>query len=151
MARAGVFYGVYPGEAEFACDIRTMPGMTRESVVDDLEAFLRDATADDPALDAELEFEIWVPATEIDSQHDLVRTLREASRIVLGDERPVGIFPGATDAPFFQLTAGIPTVPAFGPGFLPRAHAPNESAPIAGILQAAELYALAARRFVEAS
>jgi acetylornithine deacetylase len=149
MARAGVFYGVYPGEAEFACDIRTLPGMTRESVVEDLEAFLRDAAADDPALDAELDFEIWVPATEIDGQHDLVKALREASGIVLGDERPVGVFPGATDAPFFQLTAGIPTVPAFGPGFLPRAHAPNESAPIAGILQAAELYALAARRYVE--
>jgi acetylornithine deacetylase len=151
MARAGVFYGVYPGEAEFACDIRTLPGMTRESLVEDLEAFLRDAAADDPALDAELDFEIWVPATEIDGQHDVVIALREASGIVLGDERPVGVFPGATDAPFFQLTAGIPTVAAFGPGFLPRAHAPNESAPIAGILQAAELYALAARRFVEAS
>jgi acetylornithine deacetylase/succinyl-diaminopimelate desuccinylase-like protein len=69
---------------------------------------------------------------------------------VLGEERPVGVFPGATDAPFFQLTAGIPTVAAFGPGFLPRAHAPNESAPIEGILQAAELYALAASRYVEA-
>ena len=90
-----------------------------------------------------------MPATEIDPAHRLVSALREASRIVLGDERPVGVFPGATDAPFFQLTAGIPTVAAFGPGFLPRAHAPNESAPVAGILQAAELYALAARRYAE--
>jgi acetylornithine deacetylase len=151
MARAGVFYGVYPGEAEFACDIRTLPGMSREQVEEDLERFLGAAAADDPELDAELDFEIWVPATEIDPDHGLVTALREASGIVLGDERPVGVFPGATDAPFFQLTAGIPTVAAFGPGFLPRAHAPNESAPIAGILQAAELYALAARRFVEAS
>jgi acetylornithine deacetylase len=151
MARAGVFYGVYPGEAEFACDIRTLPGMTREQVEEDLERFLHDAAADDPELDAELDFEIWVPATEIDGRHGLVTALREASRLVLGDERPVGVFPGATDAPYFQLTAGIPTVAAFGPGFLPRAHAPNETAPVAGILQAAELYALAAHRFVEAS
>ena len=149
MARAGVFYGVYPGEAEFACDIRTVPGMTREQLEEDLQSFLRSAAADDPQLDAELDFEIWVPATEIDPAHRLVSALREASRIVLGDERPVGVFPGATDAPFFQLTAGIPTVAAFGPGFLPRAHAPNESAPVAGILQAAELYALAARRYAE--
>jgi acetylornithine deacetylase len=150
-ARAGVFYGVYPGEAEFACDVRTLPGMTRESVVEDIEGLLRDAAADDPELDAELDFELWHPATEIDPTHRLVSALREASGIVLGDERPVGVFPGATDAPHFQLTAGIPTVAAFGPGFLPRAHAPNESAPVAGILQAAELYALAARRFVEAA
>jgi acetylornithine deacetylase len=149
-ARAGVFYGVYPGEAEFACDIRTLPGMAREELIEDVEALLRDAAAEDPELDAELEFELWHPATEIDPAHPLVAALREASGVVLGEERPVGVFPGATDAPHFELTAGIPTVAAFGPGFLPRAHAPNESAPVAGILQAAELYALAARRFVDA-
>ncbi len=150
-ARAGVFYGVYPGEAEFGCDVRTLPGMTRDEFVEDLEAFLREAAADDPALDAELDVELWVPASEIDPAHDLVTAVREASLIVLGDERPLGVFPGATDAPFFQLTAGIPTLAAFGPGFLPRAHTPNESAPVAGIVQAAELYALAARRYVEAA
>ena len=151
MARAGVFYGVYPGDAEFACDIRTLPGMSREHVEEDIRQFLRDAAAEDPELDAELDFEIWVPATEVDGGHALVTALREGSGVVLGDERPTGVFPGATDAPFFQLTAGIPTVAAFGPGFLPRAHAPNESAPVEGILQAAELYAVAASRFVENS
>jgi acetylornithine deacetylase len=148
-ARAGVFYGVTPGEAEFACDIRTVPGMTRESVEEDLLAFLRTAAADDPLLDAELDFEIWVPATEIDPGHPLVGALREASQAVLGERRPVGVFPGATDASHLQLGAGIPTVAAFGPGFLPRAHAPNESAPVEGILQAAEIYALAARRYLD--
>ncbi len=149
MARAGVFYGVYPGEAEFACDIRTVPGMTRSELVEDIEAFLHDAAADDPDLAAELDFEIWVPATEIDVGHPLVLALQDASGLVLGDRRPVGVFPGASDAPHFQLTAGIPTVAAFGPGWLPRAHAPNESASIEGIIQAAEIYALAALRYVE--
>ena len=148
-ARAGVFYGVYPGEAEFACDIRTVPGMTRETLVEDIEAFLRSAAVDDPDLDAELDFEIWVPANEIDPGHPLVSALQEVSGLVLGEERPVGVFPGATDASHFQLTAGIPTVAAFGPGWLPRAHAPNESTSIDGIVQAAEIYALAARRFLE--
>jgi acetylornithine deacetylase/succinyl-diaminopimelate desuccinylase-like protein len=149
-AGAGIYYGVYPGEAEFACDIRTVPGMTRDELVEDVESFLRDAAADDPDLDAELDFEVWVPATEIDAAHPLVSALQEASAVVLGEARPVGVFPGATDAPHLQLTAGIPTVAAFGPGFLPRAHAPNETASVEGILQAAELYALAARRFAGA-
>jgi acetylornithine deacetylase len=148
-ASAGVFYGVHPGSAEFACDVRTVPGMTRAALEEDVERFLRDAAADDPDLDAELDFELFVPAAEIDAAHPLVSALRDAGRVVLGEERPLGVFPGATDAAWLQLTAGIPTVAAFGPGFLPRAHAPNESAPIAGILQAAELYALAARRFLE--
>jgi acetylornithine deacetylase len=148
MASAGVFYGVHPGSAEFACDVRTVPGMTRELLEEDVERFLRDAAADDPELDAALEFELFVPVTEIDVAHPLVAALRDASRVVLREERPAGVFPGATDAAYFQLIAGIPTVPAFGPGFLPRAHAPNESAPVAGILEAAEVYALAARRFL---
>jgi acetylornithine deacetylase len=148
-AKAGVFYGVYPGEAEFACDLRTVPGMTREELEEDLRAFLADAAADDPALDAELDFELWVPATEIEPAHPLVTALQEASGAVLGEQRPVGVFPGATDAAHLQLTAGIPTVGAFGPGFLPRAHAPNESAPVEGIVQAAEIYALAAQRYLE--
>ena len=150
-AKAGVFYGVYPGDAEFACDIRTVPGMTRATLEDDLESFLRSAHADDPELDAELDFELWVPASAIEAGHPVVTALREASAIVLGDERPVGVFPGATDAAHLQLTAGIPTVAAFGPGFLPRAHGPNESASVEGIVQAADLYALAARRFLEAA
>jgi acetylornithine deacetylase len=150
-AKAGVFYGVYPGEAEFACDLRTVPGMTREEVEEDLRAFLRDAADDDPALEAELELELFVPATEIDSRHALVAALQEASGEVLGERRPPGVFPGATDASHLQLTAGIPTVAAFGPGFLPRAHAPNESAPVEGIVQAAEIYALAAQRYLEAA
>ncbi len=148
-AKAGVFYGVYPGEAEFACDLRTVPGMTREEVEEDIRAFLRDAAADDPALDAELDLELWVPATEIEPGHPLVTALQAASGAVLGEERPVGVFPGATDASHLQLTAGIPTVGAFGPGFLPRAHAPNESAPVEGIVQAADIYALAAQRYLE--
>jgi acetylornithine deacetylase len=148
-AQAGVYYGVYPGRAEFACDIRTVPGMTRDTIEEDLEGFLRSAMEDDPELDAELDFEIWVPSTEIDSGHPLVSALREASAEVLGAECPLGVFPGATDASHLQLTAGIPTVAAFGPGFLPRAHSPNETASVAGIVQAAEIYAIAARHYLD--
>ena len=135
---------------KFACDIRTVPGMTRETLEEDLRSFLSAAAAEDPELDAELDFEIWVPATEIDPNHPVVTALHNASAVVLGDASPIGVFPGATDVPHLQLTAGIPTVAAFGPGFLPRAHSPNESASVAGVIQAAEIYALAARRFLDA-
>jgi acetylornithine deacetylase len=148
MASAGVYYGVYPGEAEFACDIRTVPGMTRESVEADLLAFLDAARADDPELDAELLFEVWVPSTEIAPDEPVVRALREAAARVLDAEPPLAAFPGATDAPHLQLTAGIPTVAAFGPGYLTRAHAPNESLPAGSVGQAASIYALAAAIFL---
>jgi acetylornithine deacetylase len=148
-AKAGIYYGVYPGEAEFACDIRTLPGMTREQVEADLRGFLARAMAEEPELDAELLFEVWHPATEISAEEPIVKALQSAAADVLGEQPELAAFPGATDATHFQLTAGIPTVAAFGPGFLSRAHSPNESLPAKSILEAAKLYALAARRYLD--
>ncbi len=144
MAKAGVYYGVYPGSAEFACDIRTLPGMTRSQMEEDLQEFLTRAMEDEPELKAELIFEAWVPATEISPDESIVQSLLTAARTVLGHTPRLEAFPGATDAAQFQLTARIPTVAAFGPGLLPLAHSPNESLAVESVLQAAKIYALGA-------
>ena len=148
MAEAGVFYGVYPGNAEFACDVRTLPGMTEEMMKADIGRFLADAMADDPELRAELRWHLMVPAVEIDADHPVVAALVEAAAEVLGSEPTLDAFPGATDAPYFQLTAGIPTVAAFGPGMLPRAHSPNEYMDADGAALSSKIYALAALRYL---
>ena len=148
MVSGGVFYGVYPGRGEFACDIRTLPGMTEEVLTADIERFLADARAADPELDAELTVEGMVPATEISPEEPVVGALLSAARDVLGETPRLDAFPGATDAPHFQLGAGIPCVAAFGPGMLPRAHSPNEYMAASGPALAAKIYALAAHRFI---
>jgi acetylornithine deacetylase/succinyl-diaminopimelate desuccinylase-like protein len=148
MAKAGVYYGVYPGSAEFACDIRTLPGMNRDQMEQDLQEFLKRAMEAEPELRAELVFETWVPATEISPEEPVVRSLQSAAHTVLGHTPRLEAFPGATDAAPFQLVAGIPTVAAFGPGLLPYAHSPNESLAVASVLQAAKIYALAAWRYL---
>ena len=148
MVEGGVFYGVYPGNAEFACDVRTLPGMTEEMMKADIGRFLADAMADDPELRAELRWHLMVPAVEIDADHPVVAALVEAAIEVLGSEPTLDAFPGATDAPYFQLTAGIPTVAAFGPGMLPRAHSPNEYMDADGAALSASIYALAALRYL---
>ena len=148
MAEAGVFYGVYPGNAEFACDIRTLPGMSERRLIDDINRFLTAAMADNPDLRAELVWELMVPATEISPDEPIVGILQAAAGEVLGREPRLDAFPGATDAPHFQLTAGIPCVAAFGPGLLPRAHSPNEYMAAEGVAQAARIYALASIRYL---
>lgn len=149
MASAGVFYGVYPGRAEFACDLRTIPGMDEQTLKEDIQRFLDDAMADEPDLDAKLIWEMMVPATEISPEEPVVGALRRAAAEVLGFEPALDAFPGATDAPHFQLTAGIPCVAAFGPGMLPRAHGPNEHLAVDGAYQSARIYALAAITYLE--
>jgi len=148
MAQAGVTYGVYPGRAEIASDIRTIPGMTEEQVKADIERFLDDAMAADPELDARLDWNLMVEATEIDGSHPIVGALCAASEIVLGHTPRLDAFPGATDAAFIQRSAGIPCIASFGPGLLPRAHSPNESMRAQGAAEAAMVYALAALRYL---
>ena len=144
-------YGVYPGEAEFGCDIRVLPGMTEEQVVADIQSFLDRAAKDEPELDAELTVDGWFPATEISPEEPIAQAVRSAAEHVLGEAPVFSAFPGATDASHLQGTARIPTVAAFGPGYLPRAHCPNESLAAESVLTAAQVYALAGWRYLTES
>lgn len=148
MASAGVTYGVFPGRAEFASDIRTLPGMTEEQIQLDIQRFLNDAMAQDPELRATLEWNRMMGATEIDSNNDVIQVLQSTSEMVLGRAPMLDAFPGATDAAYIQTAAGVPCVASFGPGFLPRAHSPNESMHKDGPAQAAMIYALSALRYL---
>ncbi|MFN8187659.1 MAG: M20 family metallopeptidase [Gaiellales bacterium] len=145
----GVFFGIYPGEAEFGVDVRTVPGMTLERLRSDLGAFLDRLRADRPDLDARVEWVPdleWFPPSWIDPDHSVVRAARTAATEVLGRDVPVGIMPAFTDGTHWSL-AGIPTVPAFGPGRLPLAHRPNEWLSVQELHEAARIYALSALRF----
>ncbi|MDE0708896.1 MAG: M20/M25/M40 family metallo-hydrolase [bacterium] len=151
MVEGGVFYGVYPGNAQFSSDIRLVPGMTCQSITADLEGFLDQAKAENPRLDATLKMVGCSEATEIPFDHPVVTALQHASHQVLGERVEPAVFPGATDALSFHGIAGIPSVAAFGPGLLPRAHAPNERLSMYGVNQAARIYALAALRYLASS
>ena len=152
MLSGGVFFGVYPGYAEFACDLRTLPGMTQEGVRQDIERFLDRLRQQDAELKVELEFEPlplgWIEPSEIAADHPLVASMHEAAEQVLGYRPPLGAIPGTTDAPKFQAGLGIPTIPAFGPGRLPLAHSPNEHISVDSPLQAAQIYALCALNYL---
>ena len=155
VLEGGVFYGVYPGTAEFGTDIRTLPGMTREQIAEDIEAFLDRLRRDDPELEVEYEFEPlplgWIETVEVPPEHPLVRAALRASEAVLGQAPTLSMFPAWTDARFFSSVAGIPTIPAFGPGELPLAHAPNEYIEVESLPQAAAIYALTAAGYLAAA
>jgi acetylornithine deacetylase len=150
LVQGGVGYGVYPGQAEFLCDVRALPGMTAGEIEADVRAFIAEVEAEDADLRTQFEMLNWTPPSEIEGTHAAVRALQEAAATVLGASPPLGIFPGGTDAPYFSDIAGIPTVPSFGPGLLPYAHAPNEAISTASIVQASRIYARAAVRFLNA-
>jgi acetylornithine deacetylase/succinyl-diaminopimelate desuccinylase-like protein len=146
----GVFYGVYPGHAEFGADVRTVPGMTLAGLQSDVAAFLDELRRQDPELDVSVEpvSELeWMPASSIDPAHPLVAAAQGAARDVLGRDVPVGTMPAFTDGSHWQQ-AGSACIPAFGPGTLLVAHRPNESVAVNEIVEAARIYALTAMRYL---
>lgn len=148
-AKSGVTYGVFPGRAEFACDVRTVPGMTEDQIKRDILRFLDDAMKSDLELRAELEWNLMVGATEIDANDPVVDCLQNITAQIIGQVPKLDAFPGATDAAYIQTIAGVPCIASFGPGFLPRAHSPNESMHVNGAAESAMIYALSALRYLE--
>jgi len=148
----GVFYGIFPGHAEFGVDVRTIPGMTLAGLQADVAAFLEELRKQDPELDVTMEplpeLE-WLPASSIDPAHPLVVAAQGAGRDVLGRDVPVATMPAFTDGSYWKA-AGSACIPAFGPGTLLVAHRPNESVAVGEIVDAARIYALTALRYLEA-
>ncbi len=140
----GVGFGVVPGSAFFAVDVRLLPGMEQRVFEEELQAFLDECSAERPDLRARVRFEAppraWLPPTEVAEDHPLVAVSRDAMADVLGVTPPLGIFPGTTDAAWIQGLAGIPTLPACGPGLLSRAHGADEFVSITALKQARHIY-----------
>ena len=143
MISGGTYFGVVPGHAEFACDVRTVPGMSQQSVAADLDAWLAAERAADPDLQVRFEFDetlAWIPYSEMEPDHPLAAATARAAADVLGEAPEFGVFPGGTDAPWYSQ-AGIPALPSFGPGMLTSAHGPNEFVSVRSVLEAARIYA----------
>jgi len=153
MLEGGVFYGVYPGHAEFASEIRIVPGMDRGQTERELQDFVEQLKREDPSLRIELDLKprpnlTWIDGMQLSEDEPVVQAVASAAETVLGRRPPFRGFPGGTDARSLYVGAGIPTIPAFGPGLLDLCHGPDEYVPIEDVVQAAKVYALAARRFL---
>jgi acetylornithine deacetylase/succinyl-diaminopimelate desuccinylase-like protein len=149
LVEAGVFFGVVPGLAQFACDLRTVPGMTHEGVRAALEDWLDARRAADPTLVARIVDEpghAWISPCEIVADHPLVGAAQAAAERVLGAAPPLSMFPGTCDAPWFAA-AGMPTIPSFGPGLLTCCHGPDEYVDLERVHEAARIYAHTAAGF----
>jgi acetylornithine deacetylase len=149
--RGGVSFGVVPGFAEFGCDLRVPPGSSEGKVRAQVEAWLAQQRLNDPELRVELLWQApptpWIEPVHFPEDHRLAQALRAACAKVLVKAPSLGCFPAATDAPWF-VAVGVPTIPAFGPGLLPLAHAPNECVEIASVFACARIYALTALHYL---
>lgn len=119
--------GRHPAFAAASCkidvDVRTVDGMTVESVKRDVENMIEKLKAEDPDLKASVD--VWMPPRfyprgplNVSPEEPIVQAIKEAHKKIYGKDPGIGtdvwlrVF--VTDAPHMN-TMGIPT-PIYGPG-----------------------------------
>lgn len=85
---------------------------------------------------------------EISGTHPLVASAQKARLEICGHAGELTAFPAWTDGALLSREARIPTI-ILGPGDLALAHSADESIALEEVYQAAEIYAMAAVRFLE--
>lgn len=150
MIQAGVVSNVVPGECIVTVDRRTIPGETRESVLDEVTTILDGIKADDPNFNYEIlpstEEDGYTPANITAENSPLVLALQDAVRGVL-DKEPefFRTWAGATDGRLYRF-AGIDTV-GFGPSG-ENAHGANEAVFVDDLIVQAQVYQAAIRQLL---
>jgi succinyl-diaminopimelate desuccinylase len=141
--RGGVGFGVLPGIMAVDTEVRLLPGMRREAV-DEVFTALAEQVSQEIGGDLRIEFDQppgdWLPATLVAPGDTLVEEARAACRAVLDTDPTMAVFPGTTDATWFDTVQSLPTLPALGPGLLRRAHSADEWVSISAVRQAVEIY-----------
>lgn len=147
LIKGGTLPSMLADAAEAGIDVRTVPGMSPESVLADLESVLEVARREDPELEASLVLSqrpgfCQERPFHMSADAPIVRTVADAHAKVVGHAAKVGtlvpqVFFG-TDASHI-LAAGIPTA-IYGPGKVTDISTPDESMAVSDMVTAARVY-----------
>jgi acetylornithine deacetylase len=147
LIRGGILPSMLAERAEVGIDVRTVPGMTAETVLADIQRFILKTRAKDPQLDVEVTLsarpDFMQPRPfHMEKTAPIVEAVAAAHRLVTGKTAKVGtlipqVFFGS-DASHISA-AGIPTA-IYGPGKVTDISTPNESMAVDDMWTAANVY-----------
>lgn len=140
--KGGTGANTVPDYCEAKCDIRPVPGMTKEGLSQEIWQIIEELKAEDPNFAADFEVLLWAEPTEIKSDEFIVQKIVQAGQDVLGRPTPIEKRPGTTDARYINAI-GIPTVNALGPGNMVEnnMHGIDENVDLDSLLKYSKLYA----------
>jgi succinyl-diaminopimelate desuccinylase len=145
MINGGIKENVIPESCRAICDIRTIPGMTKTNILDEIQQIIFNTMKTYPDINIELNTRHWWPSSEISEDEEVVTLAKKATETVVGYQlKPIGTA-GSNDASYLNTLADIPTI-AFGPGdqLLSRTHGANERVEIQNLINFAKIYGLMA-------
>lgn len=132
--------------ASVAFDIRTIPGIDHDEVA---AAFAYAAMGITTDLGVSISFTRLVDRCSTETPHSdpIVQAVFQAHREVTGEEPSFGGVPGSTDGTILWRDAGLPVV-VYGPGGKWIAHQVDEYVEVDDLIRSAQVYAVAAMRFL---
>lgn len=125
--RGGERPGELPRHADLTISARLLPGARREAFLPELRALIEPLVPDTCELEIAFNDELvsWAGGMSLEPEHPFARLAVEAIRRAgYPDARPGG-FPAFSEGAFLAAHGAV-TLPALGPGFLGRAHLPDE-------------------------
>lgn len=137
--KGGLKSNVIPASCTATVDVRTVPGMTRDGVVADVERHLA-AAGCDPGRDVSVRVTNWGEPGETSPEAEIVRVCHDAHRRAFGSEPAIRYMSAYTDGGWLANGAGIPTVMAFGPGRIAGCHVTDEHVDVAELATYAQVY-----------
>jgi succinyl-diaminopimelate desuccinylase len=138
---------VIPETSWVGVDVRTIPGVDHAELIDAFRADVAQIAAE-TGVELTLSVIDDRPSTETPVEAPVVRALAAAHTAATGEQPVYGGVPGATDGTILWRELGI-DVAVYGPGDKWIAHQVDEFVEVAEIERYTEIYADAARRFLE--
>jgi succinyl-diaminopimelate desuccinylase len=139
----GVKTNVVPDRCVVTVDMRTVPGQDHAAIVEQVNGLIARLQARSEGFSAGLQVLYDLPAVTTDPQADAVRRFAEAALAATGRPLETCSVRFATEASIYVPALGVPAI-IYGPGDPALAHQPDEHVPIAQLVEAARVYALAA-------
>ena len=138
---------VVPDRCSASIDVRTLPGMRHEDVLQEIRRTLDGLREAIPNFAYEMRVMAERAAVASDPQAPIVDTMLTILQAHGRRETPKATPGYATDASVFQPASGAPFV-IFGPGIPQLAHQPDEYIELETYLQSIELYCELAQRYL---
>ena len=142
----GTKINVVPDTCRATLDVRKVPGMTDETVLEDIHSHL----AKKSVHGVDIRITTSGEAAETDEGAKIVQVARAACLSEFGYQPEIRGMVAATDGWWFANRAGIPTVMALGPGSIKDTHGVNENVDVAELEAYTRIYVDIIRTFLAA-
>jgi len=146
--QGGVMVNVVPDHCTATVDLRTVPGQDHTRLIEQLQTFLDSLEKRIPDFRASLRIVTDLPAVETPSDAPPVQLFADAVQEVIHHPVEEQVVRFATEASIFVPALKVPAI-IFGPGDAALAHQPDEFIEVEKMVQAAQIYALAAIKMLQ--